>query len=139
LQQDLARRDFTMNAMARRLDDPRLIDPHNGQADIGARIIRAVGNARERINEDALRLVRAVRFSITKKMRLDADLEALLRDEDSLRRLGSVSRERIAQELRQMFEFDTLHTLRVFAAFPLLATACFEKPCIPLHPVLLKI
>jgi len=63
IQEDLSRRDFTMNAIALRLPDGEIVDPFNGTADIKARIIRCVGNAAERFGEDGLRPLRAVRFS----------------------------------------------------------------------------
>ncbi|MBB4823748.1 tRNA nucleotidyltransferase (CCA-adding enzyme) [Sporosarcina luteola] len=62
LEEDLRRRDFTMNAMAITLDGS-LIDPYGGKKDIANRLIRAVGNAEERFREDALRMFRAIRFS----------------------------------------------------------------------------
>ena len=68
LEDDLARRDFTINAMALTLigglaPSYKIIDPFNGQSDIKARIIRAVGDPRERFAEDALRIIRAVRLA----------------------------------------------------------------------------
>jgi putative nucleotidyltransferase with HDIG domain len=63
IEEDLSRRDFTMNAIALRLPKGEIIDPFNGEADIKARIIRCVGDASERFNEDGLRPLRAVRFS----------------------------------------------------------------------------
>lgn len=62
LSEDLRRRDFTINAMAYN-DSTGLVDLFGGQADLEAGIIRCVGDARERFNEDALRIMRAVRFS----------------------------------------------------------------------------
>jgi tRNA nucleotidyltransferase (CCA-adding enzyme) len=65
---DLARRDFTVNALAwgsRSGAEPELIDPYDGRPDIEARIIRAVGEPRRRFEEDALRMVRAVRLAAT--------------------------------------------------------------------------
>src|SRR5699024_675608 len=60
LKQDLARRDFTMNALA--MDkDGNIIDPYGGKEDIEDNMIRTVGNARHRFNEDALRMLRAIR------------------------------------------------------------------------------
>src|SRR3990167_11276169 len=69
LEDDLARRDFTINAIAlqapsSKLQTPKIIDPFGGQEDIKNRIIRTVGNPDERFNEDALRLMRAVRFAV---------------------------------------------------------------------------
>ena len=59
---DLARRDFTVNALAVDLSDATLIDPHGGQADLAVGLLRSVGPAGRRIGEDALRVLRAVRF-----------------------------------------------------------------------------
>ena len=61
LEDDLARRDFTMNAIA--ADGKQIIDPYGGREDIAEKIIRAVGDPQERFSEDALRLMRAVRFA----------------------------------------------------------------------------
>ena len=63
IEEDLSRRDFTMNAIALRLPDGKIIDPFGGKKDIKAKIIRCVGNASERFNEDGLRPMRAVRFA----------------------------------------------------------------------------
>jgi putative nucleotidyltransferase with HDIG domain len=63
IEEDLSRRDFTMNAIALRLPNGEIVDPFNGTDDIKAGIIRCVGNADERFNEDGLRPLRAVRFS----------------------------------------------------------------------------
>jgi len=72
IEEDLARRDFTINAIALELvtsnQKPvtsKVIDPFAGQKDLKNKIIRAVGNPEERFNEDALRMIRAVRFAIT--------------------------------------------------------------------------
>jgi len=63
IEEDLSRRDFTMNAIALRLPDGKIVDPFGGQADIKAGVIRCVGNPAERFNEDGLRPLRAVRFA----------------------------------------------------------------------------
>ena len=63
IEEDLSRRDFTMNAIALRLPDGEIVDPFGGGADIKAGIIRCVGKAGERFNEDGLRPLRAVRFA----------------------------------------------------------------------------
>ena len=68
--EDLARRDFTMNAIAWDFVSERLIDPYDGLSDLRKGIIRTVGDPRARFNEDALRLLRAVRFACE----LDFDL-----------------------------------------------------------------
>lgn len=63
LEEDLARRDFTVNAIALRLNgEMEIVDPFEGQKDIKKKIIRSVGDANERFSEDALRMMRAIRF-----------------------------------------------------------------------------
>ena len=63
VEEDLSRRDFTMNAVALRLPTGEIVDPFGGAKDIKAGVIRCVGNAAERFNEDGLRPLRAVRFA----------------------------------------------------------------------------
>jgi len=64
IEEDLARRDFTINSMA--MDEKlKIVDPFQGQKDLENKIIRAVGNPAERFGEDALRMLRAVRFAVT--------------------------------------------------------------------------
>jgi tRNA nucleotidyltransferase (CCA-adding enzyme) len=114
---DLARRDFTMNAIAMD-EDSEMIDPFEGQKDIEAKIIRCVGNTKERFSEDSLRILRAIRFSITKDMTLSGEIEdALLKDLDLVQKLKNVSKERIREELVKCFEFDTLKSLEMLEKF----------------------
>ena len=72
LAEDLSRRDFTVNAIAASADGT-LIDPHGGQRDIAAQLIRTVGQPRERFAEDALRIMRAVRFATTLDFAIEDD------------------------------------------------------------------
>lgn len=65
IDEDLARRDLTINAMAISLQKKKILDLYNGQSDLKARMIRTVGNAVERFTEDPLRMLRAVRFAAT--------------------------------------------------------------------------
>jgi tRNA nucleotidyltransferase (CCA-adding enzyme) len=107
---DLARRDFTMNAIA--MDDAgNLIDPYGGQADIEFGIIKCVGNADDRFNEDALRMLRAFRFVITKGFTCHRDVIAALDDPQMIAKLASVSQERIREEMQKCFSHDTHRTL----------------------------
>src|SRR5581483_8110668 len=62
IEEDLSRRDFTVNALAMSLDG-KIVDPFGGEGDLGTKILRTVGKPEERFNEDALRLLRAVRFA----------------------------------------------------------------------------
>lgn len=126
LMDDLQRRDFSMNAIAKAADGS-LIDPFGGQADIQAGIIRAVGDPFERLTEDALRAVRALRFSVTKGFTLDDELSEVLESSyevfDALE--NKISDERIQVELSKMFRFDTLLSINLLNRFPLLTEAMF--------------
>lgn len=96
LNRDLARRDFTMNAMAYDLKKG-IIDPFDGQVDFKKKILRAVGDPKIRLAEDALRSFRAIRFATRYGLVLDQKLEEALDSEgDKVRHLSG---ERIKQEL----------------------------------------
>lgn len=127
LMDDLARRDFTMNAIAKDAEG-NLIDPFNGVADIERRIIRAVGDPKERMLEDALRAVRALRFSVTKHFLIEGELmKILMFDEDIMEAIAdNISDERIQVELSKMFRFDTLKSLETLHRFRGLTEAMFS-------------
>ncbi len=93
---DLARRDFTINAMAYSAEEG-LIDPFGGQADLQARLVRAVGQPQHRFEEDALRILRLYRFAARFSFALDPATAAAARV--LAPHLDCVSAERIAEEL----------------------------------------
>lgn len=96
LEEDLTRRDFTINAMARDPLTGTLVDPAGGKSDLTAGLIRAVGNPAERFREDPLRLLRAVRFATRFHFAIEPDTwRALCQTAPSL---GHISRERIRDE-----------------------------------------
>lgn len=98
---DLLRRDFTMNALA--LDTSfNIIDISNGQADLQARRLRCVGNSVERFEEDALRMVRAIRFCTTYELAPSHHLWRAMKLQKSL--LSYVAMERIHHELEKMLQ-----------------------------------
>lgn len=96
IQQDLACRDLTINAMAYSLDED-LIDPFHGFADIQARILRFTGNGFDRIREDPLRMMRMIRFACQLDFSIDPHAWQLIQSRSSL--LDQVSKERIRDEL----------------------------------------
>ena len=103
--EDLARRDFTINAMALDPITGEIIDEFGGIDDLNAGIIRAVGNAHERISEDGLRIMRAFRFLDSGKLELrniDENLQTAITD--NLYMLGKVSSERKWAELSRIFQ-----------------------------------
>lgn len=100
LEEDLKRRDFTINAIALDPVSGTLIDPHNGMSDIRYGVIRTVGNPAERFSEDALRMLRAIRFSCTLSFQIDPETYSSIAPE--VHRIGDVSPERISAELQRM-------------------------------------
>lgn len=103
LKVDLSRRDFTMNAMAYDLVRELLHDPFNGKSDLGKGLLKAVGNASQRLSEDGLRIMRAYRFMDRQESGLwlpDFSLSAALIDNRAM--LAMVSIERIWNELSRI-------------------------------------
>jgi tRNA nucleotidyltransferase/poly(A) polymerase len=120
---DLARRDFTVNAIAKDMGTGQIIDPFDGRSDIEKKIIRCVGGT-DRLFEDPLRMLRAIRFSITKGFDIDDEIFSIWSgffptspDNKKTKELvekfkASVSNERTREELLRCFEFSTIKTLR---------------------------
>ncbi|MCL2365494.1 MAG: HD domain-containing protein [Oscillospiraceae bacterium] len=103
LSDDLARRDFTINAIAYH-PDRGLIDPFGGAADIENKLIRCVGDAENRFDEDALRIMRALRFSSALGFTIEPrTADALL---NKRRLLHNISAERIREELNRLVAGD---------------------------------
>ena len=103
LVEDLKRRDFTVNAMAYN-DEKGVIDLFGGLQDLENRLIRAVGNAEERFKEDALRILRALRFASKLNFEIEKETEeAILKCKDLLK---NVSKERIYSELIKILMGD---------------------------------
>lgn len=105
LEEDLARRDFTINAIAWLPTDlaagrGRLVDPAGGVGDLRRRILRTVGDPRDRFGEDALRLIRAARLAARFELDLDPATEAAIAS--LAPRAASVSGERVRDELLRM-------------------------------------
>ena len=99
LEEDLKRRDFTINAMAYH-PEKGMIDLFGGQEDLQRRIIRCVGDPRERFDEDALRIMRALRFSAQLGFRIEEQTRAAIRA--FAPRLQLISRERIHDEFLKL-------------------------------------
>jgi len=96
LEDDLKRRDFTVNALAYSVSRSTLVDEWGGQEDLETRRIRAVGDARERFAEDALRMLRAVRLAVELDFVIDTDTTAaIVENADNISR---ISKERIRDE-----------------------------------------
>ncbi|MCH7828754.1 HD domain-containing protein [Patescibacteria group bacterium] len=111
LNEDLSRRDFTVNAIAlspkrdlgapkSRLGELKVYDPFEGQRDLKAKLIRAVGNPKERFKEDALRMMRAVRFVATLGFAIEEKTRKAIQKDASL--LKEISAERIRDEFLKL-------------------------------------
>lgn len=96
LEEDLQRRDFTINAMAYN-DDVRLVDVFGGMKDLNHHLIRCVGDPRDRFSEDALRILRAVRFSAQLNFPIEPDTAEAIKELAPT--LEKISAERIQAEL----------------------------------------
>lgn len=126
LEDDLSRRDFSCNAIAKDADGS-YIDPFNGRADIDARLIRAVGDPYARLSEDALRAVRAIRFAVTKGFSIEPELRYALEYKFVTEAIkDKIADERISEELGKMFRFDTVASIRMLNNFPALTEAMFS-------------
>ncbi|MCM3756886.1 CCA tRNA nucleotidyltransferase [Sporosarcina aquimarina] len=125
LEEDLKRRDFTINALALRIDG-EVVDPFKGREDLSTKTIRAVGNASERFNEDALRMIRAVRFVSV----LGFELENSTKDSITLlaSTVKTLSVERIKTEFDKLFQGTFAHD-----ALKLLAETNLSE-ALPLFP-----
>ncbi len=120
IEEDLSRRDFTINAMAFPLTDNKqiianhndklsvisgkFIDPYGGEADLKKKIIRTVREPRERFNEDALRLMRAVRFAVELGFKIDQPTFKAVQEQAGL--LEMIAKERIRDELVKIIMAD---------------------------------
>lgn len=102
INQDLGRRDFTINAMAQR--DGRLIDPFGGRIDLLGRKIKPVGNGTERVKEDPLRMLRAARFAAQLDFDVDPNFIGTMRKH--AQKITQVSRERWVAELDKLLMSD---------------------------------
>ena len=110
LSEDLCRRDFTINAMAYS-HNKGIVDLFGGRKDLQNGVIRAVGDAKKRFDEDALRMLRAVRFAAQLGFKIDDDTFAAIREKAKL--LSKVSKERIFVELNKSLCGDFAQNIKM--------------------------
>ena len=125
VKEDVFTRDFKMNALLQDLKTNEIIDLVGGIDDIKNKIISTVGNPEERFSEDALRIIRLMRFSITKGFSIHPDTEDCLFEPRLLDLLNNISKERIWEELTRCFKFDTWKTLKFLDNYELLKKYLF--------------
>lgn len=119
LEDDLARRDFTMNAIAKS-ENGQYIDPFGGVNDINDKVIRCVGDCEKRFEEDGIRILRAIRFSITKSFSVDKQIDDFIMEHKMEHYLRGVSQERVREELVKMFKHDTLQSISLLSMYGLM-------------------
>ncbi len=102
IEDDLARRDFTINSIA--YDGKQIVDPFKGQQDIEKKLIRAVGDAKQRFSEDALRMMRAIRIATELQFIIEEQTFQAIRTHVSS--IRTISQERIRDELLKIIETD---------------------------------
>jgi len=123
-EEDALRRDFTVNALLQDPETGEVFDFVGGLADLEARVLRFVGDPMTRLREDWLRLVRGLRFSVTKGFEFAEETWAALTSAEAVKGFaaavesGSLSTERVRDELDKMFTFDTVASLRLLSTLP---------------------
>ncbi|MCR5495764.1 MAG: HD domain-containing protein [Treponema sp.] len=106
IEEDLSRRDFTINAIAADLKDGKLVDPFNGKSDIKKRIIRTVGLPEDRFSEDGLRPIRALRFSAQLNFKIEENTLNAISKPEILKKTQAVSVERFRDELMKLMKAE---------------------------------
>ena len=135
LYDDLERRDFTLNALAKD-EDGTIIDYFNGLDHLKFKMLITPLDTNITMNDDPLRLLRALRFSITKGFRISNDIWNELNNFDYDEKMGVVSTERIREELFKCFKHDTIETLKKLEEFKYLRDYIFKNNLLWLKPTM---
>jgi tRNA nucleotidyltransferase/poly(A) polymerase len=135
LYDDLERRDFTLNALAKD-EDGTIIDHFNGLEDLKNGVLRTPLPTKVTFNDDPLRILRAIRFSITKGFTIPGTMAITMESYNYEDKMGVVSLERIREELFKCFKHDTIQTLRVLNEFPTLRDYIFKNNILWLKPTM---
>lgn len=133
LYDDLERRDFTLNALAKD-SEGNIIDYFNGIEDLRKGVLKTPLDTETTFNDDPLRILRAIRFSITKGFEIPSDMWHDIYHYDYVNKMHVVSHERIREELLKCFKFDTLETLEKLRQFPHLTDYIFKENKLWLKP-----
>ena len=106
IEDDLSRRDFTMNAIAANLNNGKLVDPFKGKKDIKKKIIRTVGNPKDRFLEDGLRPIRALRFASQLSFCIEKDTYKAIFEKEIKDKIKSISIERFRDEFEKILKSE---------------------------------
>ena len=106
IEEDLSRRDFTINAIAINLKDGRIKDPFHGRRDIKKKLIQTVGKAEERFNEDGLRPIRAIRFASKLGFTIKESTYKEISNPQIMKKIQMISIERFRDEFEKLLQSD---------------------------------
>jgi len=134
LKDDLGRRDFTVNAMAKD-DNGEIIDLFDGMKDLGKMVLSTPLPTKQTFDDDPLRVLRAIRFAITKGFSLK-HLDYYINNYNYETKMKVVSSERIREELLKCFKHDTMLTLDMLNDYPTLKRYIFENKLMWLKPTM---
>lgn len=132
---DLERRDFTINALAKD-ENGEIIDYFNGLRDLNDMILRTPLPTEQTFNDDPLRILRAIRFSITKDFIIPEPMSIIIDTYDYETKMSVVSNERIREELLKCFSNNTYKTLKMLNKYPTLSEYIFKVNNLWLKPTL---
>ena len=134
---DLQRRDFTLNALAKD-EDGNIIDFFEGRRHLKIGQLITPLDCKITFDDDPLRILRAVRFCITKGFYMGAYMDGVIQDYDYETKMGVVSTERIREELFKCFKHNTIETLKYLHEFPALRNYIFRDNTLWLKPTMEK-
>lgn len=134
LYDDLSRRDFTVNAMAKDPDTGEIIDYFTGKDDIRNALIRTPLDPVNTFDDDPLRILRAIRFAVTKRFTIWQETWQAMVFYDYYTKMPVVSEERIREELTKCFRCDTIRTLTYLDYLPRLRDYIFSRTNLWLKP-----
>ena len=117
LYDDLSRRDFTVNALAKDPDTGEIIDYFNGVEDLKNKVLRTPLKPSVTFDDDPLRILRGIRFEITKGLKMPSKLRGLIQNYAYTKKMSVVSEERIREELIKCFRHDTSKTIKILQEF----------------------
>jgi poly(A) polymerase len=137
LYDDLERRDFTLNALAKG-ENGEIIDFFNGLEDLKRGQLKTPLETSVTFNDDPLRILRAIRFCITKGFWIGSDMDEIIRNYDYENKMFVVSDERIREELFKCFKVDTIKTLKTLHEYPTLRNYIFRNNVLWLKPTFEK-
>lgn len=135
LHDDLQRRDFTLNALAKD-DDGNIIDFFDGLKHLSEGVLITPLSTKATFDDDPLRILRALRFSITKGFTLSSSIHTEIKSYDYESKMGVVSIERVREELFKCFEHDTFKTLKMLNQYPDLTKHIFKGDSLWLKPTI---